>query len=292
MPKPPDVRRRLAVVAALSALTVTGLTGCGGDDSSSPEPQDPTTSAAASDTPVESETATDEPTGTPTGEPTEPSPSTDISAGDSLTADEFADVYEAAIEQATTADITIATSGTTALNGEGQIDFSENPPEIAATLEAAAFGGEADVRLVDGTFYLKLPQLGPKFLRFEADDPSNPFGALFSSSLDPSSLVDVLRQGVTEATLVGEEDGFDHYRVSVGSDAILAQYPAELRDTAASQLPDDVVYDMYVDGEGLLREVRFDLGAAGVTTQTYDDWGTDVDIVAPPPGQVQAIPGG
>ena len=55
----------------------------------------------------------------------------------------------------------------------------------------------------------------------------------------------------------------------------------------AGQLPETVTYELWLTDEGLFRQMEIDMGAvAGEMRMRFVDWGTDVDIEAPPASEV------
>nr|WP_237448281.1 LppX_LprAFG lipoprotein [Nocardioides flavescens] len=198
-----------------------------------------------------------------------------------------------ALDDATTANVTIDTSGGAAgLSGTGQVDYESEPPAVKMTATIAQMG-DIDITLVDNTFYLKSSALGgDKWVEVPLDDPNSPFGAL-GDQLDPAAGLEKLVDGVQSATYVGEEDvdgdELDHYTASVDTATLLKDLPAEAQ--GSSGLPATVEYEMWFDQDGLIRKFSADLGSTvGTTSGTFDDWGTDVDIEAPPASEVTQMP--
>jgi hypothetical protein len=279
----PSVRR--AAVAALLPLAMASLVACGGSDD--PKAVEPSTSDSTSTTTDPSESASDV---------TTPSASASTSAGSPVDHDEFMGVFRNAFENATTSHMTMTSGGTGAeLTAEGVADYSTSPLSMALTMESPQFGdGVAEMRLVDGTFYIKLPMLGTKFIKFDLDDPSNPFGTVLTDQLDPRSMFDGFEKGLKEVTYVGSEDvngeTMDHYQVTVDSSAILDQAGQEA--PSGVTFPKDVTYGMFFDGDGLFRKMRVDLGTtAGSLEVNYDKWGEPVTIEAPAPNEITTMPG-
>jgi len=289
----PGMTRSLAVrraaAATLLPLALTSLAACGDKDTPS-----------SGDSTSESPSTATEPSGStsesPTESPTE-SPSEDVPvAGSPVANDEFMGVFRHAFESATTTHMTM-TSGaqSSQLTAEGVADYTTTPLSMAMTMESPQFGdGVAEMRLVDGVFYIRMPMLGKKFIKFDLDDPSNPFGTTLTDQLDPRTMFDGFEKGLKEVTFVGEEDvdgeSMGHYQVTVDSSVLLGQAGQDA--PTGVDLPKNVTYGMWFDGDGLFRKMSVDLGtAAGGMEVHYDQWGEPVSIEAPPASQITTMPG-
>ena len=277
------VRTRLGIAAVSTLLALSALAACG-DDGDDDAATDKAGAASSSST-----GATPGPTETPGDESSQPAPRT---AGEAIDAADFVEVFEAAVDQATSANITMKQSAS-GLDGEGSVDYSSDPVAMQMTATLGAMG-EIDMRLVDNVMYMKLPMLGDKFIAFDLDDPNNPLGGSFSDYVDPGAMLSAFADGIESATYAGEEDvdgeAMDHYTVVTDPSAMLEDL--ELPEGApAIDLPETQTIDIWFDGDGFFRRVVTDLGDLGNTTMTYDDWGTDVSVEAPPTDQVTTMPG-
>jgi hypothetical protein len=281
----PSARR--AVAAALLSLAMTSLVACGGGDDDEPTAGDTTSESASNDT---SESPSDETS--PSEEATEDEPE----AGSPVENDEFMGVFRRAFEDATTAHMTMSSGGAGAeLEAEGVADYSTTPLSMAMTMRSPQFGnGAAEMRLVDGVFYIKMPMLGKKFLKFDMDDPSNPFGTVLTDQMDPRTMFDAFEKGLKGVTFEGEEDvdgePMDHYEVTVDSAVILE----ESGQTAQPEtnMPKEITYGMWFGEDGLFRMMRVSFGeASGDMTVKYDQWGEPVTIEAPAPNEISEMPG-
>ena len=264
-----SVRRALAAAAATA--TVLALAGCGGDDSSGEKASDSPTSSATAD-------ASD---GGDSG-------ASSAEVGQELSGPEFVAVLKNALDQATTAHITMDLGQGTG-SGEGDADYTTSPPELAMTLSMAALGGEVEVRLVDGTMYMKSPSFGDKWISFSLDDPKSPMAAL-GGELDIAKQFETFAGAVTTATFTGPEDvdgeSLDHYSATVDTAKLLESMPA----AAGAELPDTMTQDWWFDSDGRIRKFSSDFGVTS-TVLTLSDWGADVSIEAPPSDEVTSMPG-
>ena len=259
--------RRLALGAAALPIALAGLTACGSDS----EPDSASDSNSSADSSAEG-------AGAESGEEIDP-------------ADFVAD-YKDAFSKETTAHMTMETGGQASFSAEGDIDYSSTPPSMAMTMSGPMTGQGLDLRLVDGSFYMSIPGGGgDKFYSFDLDDPSNPLGKDFTKQLDPATAFDQFEDAITSVTFVGEEDvdgdEMKHYSLVVDGAKVAGSVAT---DAPEGVLPDELKYDVWLDGEGLFRKMESDLGEAGTLTMNVDDWGKDVSIEAPPADQVTTMP--
>jgi LppX/LprAFG-like lipoprotein len=285
--RPISYRLRRGLAAGTTALALVALAGCGGDDdspasdktSSSPSAStsdDASPSAAASESPsdVASEGSGDAP-----------------EEGAELSADEFATVIKDALDQATTANVQ-ATTGT-AVNLTGQLDFTTDPPSAHMTGDLTG-AGAVDMVLLDNVIYMKSKIFGSgdKWIKLDLDDPNSPLGAL-GDQLNPASSLENLVDGIKSATYVGNEDvdgeALDHYTAVIDTTSLLKGMPAAAAGSAG--LPPTLNYEVWFDGDGFIRKFSVDMGTTGTSEGTFSDWGTPVDIAAPPASQVTSMPG-
>lgn len=269
------VRRSLAT-AALTSLALTSLSACGSDEQAT----DSSSSSSSSSSTGSSSPGAES---TPAQAPKE---------GSSVDPADFTALMNASFEKVTTAHAVLTSEVMGgALNGEGDVDYSSDPPAAAMTMTGDLFGNEEiESRIVDGILYLKLGQLtGGKFAKLDLSDPSNPLGGQFTDSMDPKSALKNLGAAIEKVTYVGEEDlaggTARHYTAAVDTQKLLAGVGQEAGGSAAG-MPDSLDYDVWFDDQGRFEQVKADLGNAGSSTTTLSDYGKDVSIQAPPAGEV------
>jgi hypothetical protein len=271
---------------SLTALALAGvlvLSGCGDDDKDNGDAKvGESASTSASESP--SESATDEPT----------DEATDTAEGEEVDKDDFLADMREGVEGFTTAHVTmqVASSGGD-MNGEGDMSLAGDKLAMAMTMEMPALGGEAEIRLVEGFMYMKIPgQSGGKFYKLDLSDPSGPLGSLggLTDAFDPSKSFDTFAEGLTEVTYLGEDDldgeDLDHYQLTIDTSKVEA-----FKDLpGASSLPKRVTYEMWVDDDFRMRGMDMEL-PTGKTVVRYTDLGDPVEIEAPPASQVATMPG-
>ena len=270
MSRPVTVRRALA--AAALPLALTSLSACGSNDDA--KAQDPSSGSSSSS----SSSSADTP-----------------SAGDTVAPADFVDRFESGFTKTTTAHETLKMSlGTTGtLTGEGDVDYSSDSPAMQMTMKTDMTGasGSIEMRLVDGVMYMTIPGMaGGKFVKFDLNDPSSPFGSL-ATQLDPQEAFKSFEAGIKSVTYVGAEDGLDHYQVTVDTKKMLAKMGQTGSAASAAGMPATLTYDAWLDSEDRVNKMEIDLGKTGTMDMTLSDFGQDVSVEAPPSSQVTQMPG-
>ncbi|MCK5928507.1 MAG: hypothetical protein KAG80_09965 [Nocardioides sp.] len=269
------MRTRLAALALTLPLGLAALTACEDDSSATGD-----TSSAGSDTGSgDSGDAGSSDVDLP-----------DVAEGEEISAEELSALMISAFEKATTADLVMSmTAGGQDIDVTGQADYTSDP--VSMRMEMSGMGGTGDMEIivVDNAMYMKLAAMSDTFLKLDLDDPDNPVGGSFTGQLDPRAQAEVMEKGLQTATYVGQEEvegeTLDHYTAVVDSTAMLEQM--EGAADVAGQLPETVTYELWLTDEGLFRLMEVDMGAvAGEVLMRFEDWGTDVDIEAPPASQV------
>jgi hypothetical protein len=270
------VRRTLAATA-IAPLLATGLVACGDDDSG----------ASASGT-------------------GQVALSSDLSEGDTVEPAEFVKTVTDGVEASTTAHMTmdISAGSTGSVTAEGDVDYTTTPPSMAMTmtLPGAAGGqsmGDMDIRMVDGVIYMSMGQLTQdKFWKIDPSDPKGPLASMgmdkMMDQMDPAKALETMQDGISKVTYVGEEDGLDHYELTVDMKKMMDSMGGTLPDGVQGQMPDSITYDLWLDDQNRFTKMSMDDlpmgGTSGSMEMTVSDWGKDVDIEAPPADQVTDMP--
>ena len=266
------------ILAAPAVATLLVLGGCGSSDSGSDA------GSSSSDSSASPSQGSDEGSGEDSGDA--------AGSGAELTKADFGDRVYAAFQDAGTLAFTITTTGAGSSTGEGQADLSGD--QVASKVSQEVQGvGKVEAIVVDGLFYLKSAQLsGEKWLKIDPNAKDG-LGALIGSlgaNSDPSQLLKVMSQA-TEVTAEGQEEveGTEttKYHVVLPRKA----FASTLGDNpqVTQMLPQQVEFDMWVDGDDQLRKATYELAVGGQktgSTVTYRDFGEPVSIEAPPASQV------
>ncbi|MEV6640198.1 hypothetical protein [Amycolatopsis sp. NPDC051371] len=283
--------RKTTLVAAGAALVLT-LTACGGNSG--------------------------------TAEPAAAGNQTQANGGGGLLASPFTDAIQLAsaskqgTEKSKSAKFTMegSAAGQT-ISATGAMAFDGANTTFSMTSTAA--GETTEMRMVDKVMYIKLPadqqkQMGTdkSWAKISADgtDPvSQALGASLSQSAeqsDPSKMLDQISKAgriisSDQTELNGEQ--VNHYKVELdiakAVDQFTGQLPAATRDKVADMLKGKdikIPAELWLNKDNLPVQVTMDQGpmmqALGAPagdskfTMKYTDWGTQVDVTAPPADQV------
>jgi hypothetical protein len=279
--------------AALVLTLGTGLAACSDDPGSTDSSATDESTGSASEEPADdaSEETTEE-----TGEETDGTEGdTDAATPAELSVDDFYPSVMAAMREAETFTFT-TTSGSAGQSQEmtGQARFSDDGMEM----EASSTGAQPmELILLDKAMYMKSADLGTgdKWLKIDLSDPDSLFG-MIGKATDPEVMFKAM-ESPKKLELVGTEevDGTptNHYRITMDPTRYLEamDFPAAM----AGMMPRELVTEMWVDGDNLPRKFAqtIDVPGAGggaatssTTEGTYADFGTDVEIEAPPADEV------
>jgi hypothetical protein len=272
--------RRLGT-AALVLTIGAGLTACNDD--------------AGNDTDSSSAT-TDEGTDSAGDEPTDEESETPEEASlAELSVEEFYPSVMAAMRDAETFTFeTVSGSAGQSQTMSGQARFSDAGMEM----KASSSGAQAmEMILVGKAMYMKSADLGTgdKWVKIDLSDPNSLFG-MIGKATDPEVMFKAM-ESPKKLELIGTEDvdgvSTNHYRITMDPTSYLEamDFPAAMAD----MMPKELVTEMWVDGDNLPRKFAQTIevpatggGAAtsSTTEGTYSDFGTDVEIEAPPADEV------
>lgn len=268
------MRSRLATLALTVPLGLAALTACGGEDAA----EDAAPAGSGASAGAEEETAPED------GDTDE------VAAGEEISAEDLTELMVAAFDAATTADITMEmTAGGQEIEAVGQADYRTQPPSMRMEMSGMGGMGEMTMVMVDNVIYMRIAQMDDRFIKLDLDDPANPMGDAFTNQLDPRAQAEIIGAGLVSATYVGEEEvggeDLDRYTAVVDSQAMFEQM--EMDPAVAGALPEEITYDLWFDDEGRFAQMVVDMGAtAGEVLMRFENWGTDVDIEAPPASQI------
>jgi hypothetical protein len=274
--------RRLGTTALVVSLGL-GVASCSDDGSSGD-----TSSSTADD-------STDDSTDDGTEEPTDESEAAGEASLAELSVDDFYPSVMAAMREAETFRFeTTSDAGGQQQTMSGQARYRDDGMEM----KASSTGAQAmELILLGQAMYMKSPGLGTgdKWVKIDLSDPDSLFG-MIGKATDPEAMFKAM-EAPEKLELIGTEDvdgvATHHYRITMDP----AQYldAMEFPEAMEDMLPDELVTEMWVDGDSLPRkfaqtiEVPAMGGGAPTTSSTqgtYSDFGADVEIEAPPADQV------
>lgn len=275
--------------AALVLMLGLGLGACSGDDT--------VDSSSATDADADVEQSADEPT-----EVTATEDTTEQTSLQELTAAEFYPAVMGALREAESFSFTTTSDAEGESRMSGQARFGDEGIEMSASSTGAQ---TLELILIDQVMYLKSPDLGmgDRYVKIDLNDPNTLFG-MVGKATDPEVIFTALKTP-KKLELVGEEevDGVatNHYRITIDSADYLEAM--DLPGIMSEFLPEELVTQMWVDRDNLPRKFAQTLEipapsdgtpTMSTTEGTYSDFGTDVDISAPPADQIstEGLPGG
>ncbi|HVK29034.1 MAG TPA: hypothetical protein VM575_11885 [Nocardioides sp.] len=280
-----------ASIAALLAASVL-LAGCNDDSSGDADGEksgDPTTSASTG--------ASDGASAGTSDDASEDGGSSGDGSGELTTDNFFDEVLEAQQAAGSFKGRATTTTAGTSMTIETEATY-EDGKALSHGRTTADSPQKLETISASGVVYIQAAGLGVpagKWLKIDSNDPANkdnPFAALAAIS-DPETALRAMGD-LDSLKLVGAEkvDGVDadHYKavMNTKSYADVLGLPAD----AASTLPKTIPFDIWIDDEN--RPVKYDvsLSTQGVTTstsQTYYDYGSDVDITVPKDGDTVSL---
>lgn len=259
--------RTLAAIATSSALLLA-LTGCGSDDTEKSSAKTPDSSSSSS---------------SPSSEASSPESEQEApAASDGLTKDNFIAEMAKSMREKKTAHMEMELGSS--VSATADIHYAGDATEMDMKMSMGS--RSQHVIIVDGAMYMQQPG-GTKFLKIDASDPA--MGGLMDQmkSMGPESSVKAMEAGLQKVEDKGEEtvDGekLRHYVVTVDT-AKSAEGLGSL-GSEAGKLPKELAYDMWVDGDNLMRRVELEAAGQKIVMK-LSKWGEPLKIKAPAAGDV------
>ncbi|MBJ7358562.1 hypothetical protein [Nocardioides sp.] len=282
--------RRRGLPAASTLLAMAVLTGCAGDEKGGNGVDAPVAAPGASSSTAPGETFS--PSSSSTTGPS--SGATSVPAdtrGRKIPGERFAALLRGSLDKATTAHVTMTDGGGTP-DVEGDVDYTTSPPSLAMTVTSPMLGTETEVRVVAGSTYVTNPGPGKKWFVLSPADLEGALGDQLDEQLDPAETFERFADAVLRATDHGPEDvdgrSLTHYTSVVSTKGYLGS--SDPGGAAASQLPDSMTQEWWFDTEGRIGRFSSEDALGDELVIVFTDWGGDVRIAAPPPGQVASLP--
>ncbi|WP_166139237.1 DUF6612 family protein [Nocardioides ochotonae] len=270
---------RSAAAAALVPLALGSLSACGEDEG------EPTKAAAAESS--ESSESSAEPAG-------ETGDGPDAAPGETVDKDEFMELYRASVEDLSTADYTMDVDGDgTDVTAKGVIDYSSDPAAMEMSFTGLGPGQNIEMVMVDNVMYMKSPDMGEKWVTFDLEDAAEGLGMDFGSQMDMRQLLETFEKGLTKVVYVGETDAngddADQYRLTVDTKELLGAANLQGLGAQADQVPATMDVEIVFDDDERFRRMDLDMGKSGAVSMSFDNWGTDADIEAPPADETTSM---
>lgn len=168
----------------------------------------------------------------------------------------------------------------------GMADLRGDDPAMDLSMDGGA-AGQMDLLLVGGEMYMSIAGVTEEgqYVAISADELGLAGANDPTQSIDLQDTWNAWEQGAQSVEFIGAEDvdgeEMDRYTITVDSETALEATGQE----AVAGMPDTIVYDVWVNGDDLMRLITFEF--PGVTTEmTASNWGADFDIQAPDPADV------
>lgn len=274
------MRTRWTALLSAGALSLT-LAACGGDDAAEGEP---TTSEAVT---TEDGAATEDAGAEETSE------DAGSAEGEDVDIQEFLAMLKSPGEEklsSYTMTMTINMGGQ-AMEMEGAVDLTGEQAALDMDMTMPGMGAVSMI-MAEGRVFMSMPGVTEDGKYMEV--PPEQLGDVSTQldEVDITSTWDAWEAGAKSVTFLGEEDvdGQDmrRYEVTVDTQAALdaGGQTGDDADTASAMLGDEITYDVWLDGDNLMRKVAFEM--EGVVTEMFaNNYGEAQGIAVPSEDQIQ-----
>lgn len=251
--------RQRAVAAIATVILTTALASCSGDGDGDSGSAD-ASSASESSSPD-----------SPEGEASDAG-----QTGESIDKDAFIARVGSVEPTPYTAAMVVDGGGVT-IDADALVDPTREPPAMSIEMNTPQLKGSISVIDVDGDVYTQIPGVMPGGKWLKSDKPAD--GADVPNP-DPSANLDNFADGITDVSFIGDEtiDGTDteHYQLTIDSAQI--DDPSQVSD---GNVPDTLMYDVWLDSDDRTRKFLIDLGGNGTVEAVLSGYGEPVSISAP-----------
>lgn len=198
------------------------------------------------------------------------------------------------------------------IDAEGAFKFAGEDTAMQMTMSMPGLG-EMEMRLVDGIFYMKMPaeltggNAAKPWIKIDPNDPSNPLAQQMDGAMgtvekaDPRKMLEQLAQSGTikdvKADSINGEDA-KKYTIEVelaklGEDNNLGIDPTAVKELEKAGVK-TITYDVWVNDDNLPLRFVTEMQVMGQNVEVqadYTDWGTPVEVEAPPASEIGEMPG-
>lgn len=286
-------RMRWGGLLTAGVLTLT-LSACGGDDNGTADSSAPPTAAS---TPSDSGAEADVAEATTAESTVSEEATSDAVAGQEIPVADFVAMLQKPSKETLstyTMSMTLKSSGGD-MTMEGAVDLSGDQPlaDMDMTVPGA---GAMKMVMADGRIYLSMAGITEdgKFMEVPSDTLGPASDAL--KDIDVTDQFDTWSETAKKIVLVGEDDvdgqTMRHYEVTMDGAAMAESMPSVGEDAGVTaDVPEDIIYDLWVDGDNLMRKIAFE-SEGMVTELRTDNWGEPQDIKAPSADELMSGPTG
>jgi hypothetical protein len=271
---------RRAAVAAVLPLALGSLAACGGNTDSSSTAADPATTSSSSTSPS-----------------ADASQGSDDAKGQTVDSAQFLSMVKAGAQKLTTAKFTMSMDASgQQITADGALDMTGHAPAMKLSMDLSGMGTPTDMILLDGSMYIAMPTSDGTYMKMDLTDPNGPLGSMGDTlgGIDPKSLMDQMSPDVFKKVVyrgTQSVDGQDLKRYSVTVDTTAVPMLKGMPSSSTASLPKVMTYDLWLDDQGRMAQFKMLMKKVLSMTMTYSDFGAPVDIKAPAPSKVRAMPG-
>lgn len=179
---------------------------------------------------------------------------------------------------------TIEESGRT-LQMQGSVQWGDQPEDTAVDIASSNSDNSTDIRmiLIGNSLYLQGRAGVPtdKFLKFDMNDPLNQMfkqGEFFADQFSPVGFLDQLGKSSPEITAAGDGGVVDGVKTTRWKIRVDAKDVPSLGN--AIRLKQELDMTLWIGDDLLLRKLQAEV-ESGTLVQSWSDWGTQTNIVAP-----------
>jgi hypothetical protein len=190
---------------------------------------------------------------------------------------------------------------------EGDIDIANKALDLTFAIPPL-LGLTGDIRVVDDAAYIRVPLLGPKWIKQSATGST---GEVVDTASDPQKALEDIRKALDDPRVApkkladekcGTKDCY-HVQLTIPTDELAGEVAGALGSAvplpSGAALPSgapDATVDVWVEKDTMkIAKVTIDAAMDAATikaTIAFSKWGEPVTIEAPPPDQVDESGGG
>lgn len=202
-----------------------------------------------------------------------------------LTQEDFAQRVSDAVTQQGSGHLTMDMGA----QGEGEGDFAFEDGKASGDMTIKAGGQEMKMLFVDGKYYMQGGGIAPAGKWAKIDKSTPMIGQMLDQmgNMTPDKQIELMGRATRKFEHTGSDkiDGIDveEYQLTLDTKAVLTEMG--MGNVPATGMPKQISYTMYVDHEDLARRMEMDLQGQAFTIN-WSDYGKDVDIEAPPAGDI------
>ena len=265
-----------AAAAAGGIVLALVLGACGGRE------QEPSESASTPTAEASTSSAS------PSTPESDESPSTDTAAGDTSNA-ALLERLKAGMGEEGSVHVEMTMTGPVTMDARGDTTYGPDGSEMRLEMTMGeGAGGPMEMVLVDGEAYMSIPGVTEPGKFFEIDE-SNPVFAQLDDGLSPADSFAAFDAGLRKVDEVGADEiggqPVTHYRLRVDA----AKALDATGQPSVPGLPETLAYDVWLDDQDRMRRLVYKLAGTELTMD-MTDWGEDVTIQAPAPGDIVEAP--